>query len=550
METLAFVKIPELYTAVARKVPTASNRYTGQQEYCEKLYHCLKCGADFSIHHRYRVGAYYYGVDDDYIRCPICGHAHKNYDRKQDIVISADSFAPVSVCIKAIELKNEVLLKVSAEAWWLQDKLDKKTIIYEEFRFDIKNRKTTFKRWLGKRRINEQVHEIGKPFSSTIYNSVLVHLQRYNGAKKFKTEILQILKVLRDTIRAKWKKIHGYKLKGGYVSYGQQNGYMCFPLLNLAYRLVCPDSKDLPAWLNGSGSERTTESNRRYFENELSGQGIFNDLDALRKAGNCLDPIIKYYNLPNTTVVRRLLNEDIFQVASLAKIYTVIPDMNHALAILYKLQEIANNMNTSLHQLVDNLLPISNGRTGSEIRNFIQYFRKYGFYHLRDTSYMFTTVSKEVQEKALRVKMKDLHDWLVNEKKKIEEAGYSLEVPEHVVKRLQMQMDMVKFYLPNHSNELKRGSDIFHNCVRTYSRQVLKKQCQIVYMTDDDGRLMACLEIRENRLVQAKLKYNKPVSNDSAVNGAVVDWCKKTGLKIDTYDVREMRYPMALEVSA
>ena len=53
--------------------------------------------------------------------------------------------------------------------------------------------------------------------------------------------------------------------------------------------------------------------------------------------------------------------------------------------------------------------------------------------------------------------------------------------------------------------------------------------------------------VRDDRLVQAKLKFNRPVHEDSAVNGAVVDWCNRVGLKISTYDVRKMRYPAVLE---
>lgn len=555
MKILACVEIPELYTAVSHVLEKKRNRYVEDREYCETLYHCLKCGTDFHIHHRFKPGCYYYGVDDDYVRCPVCGHAHQNHNLKQDIVVCDDTWSPVNAYIKVVELKNEVLLKVSSEVWNVKEDLDLQTILYEEFRFNVKKRKTTFRRWLGKGHSNEQEFELGKPFSSTIYNSVLAHVHRYNGAKQYKQELMNVLKILRDTVRTKWKKLHGYKLKGGYVSHGQQNGYMCFPLLNLAYRLVCPDSNDLPVWLNGSATERARESDRRYYKSELVTGGVFNDLDALRKADNYLDPIIEYYNLPNTQTIRRLLTDDVFLAATLGRIYEVIPNQNHALAVYSDLQELASDWEggyayTTMRELTDNVLAVSQGRSGSEIRGFIRYVRKKGSGHLKDITYMFSTVPKEVQEKALKVKMKDLHDWLVNEKKKIEEAGYSLEVPEHVVKRLQMQMDMVKFYLPNHSNELKHGSDVFHNCVRTYSRRVLEKQCQIVYMTDDNGKLTACLEIRGNELVQAKLKYNRPVSGDSAVNGAVVDWCRKVGLRIKTYDVREMRYPMALEVSA
>ena len=95
----------------------------------------------------------------------------------------------------------------------------------------------------------------------------------------------------------------------------------------------------------------------------------------------------------------------------------------------------------------------------------------------------------------------------------------------------------MKFYLPEHSSELMKGGKIMHNCVGTYGRRMANGECIIVYMTDDNGKLTACLEVRDNSLVQAKLKYNKPVSLDPVINDAIIDWCKKAELKVDTADV-------------
>ena len=136
------------------------------------------------------------------------------------------------------------------------------------------------------------------------------------------------------------------------------------------------------------------------------------------------------------------------------------------------------------------------------------------------------------------------HDWLVDKMREIEEKGFALHVPEAIQRRLQMQLDngYLRFFVPQHSHDLDNASRIFHNCVRTYSNRVANGECQIVLMTDDKGLLKACLEIRGNALVQAKLKFNKPVSADAAVNSAIRDWCRDTGLTIRTQDVRQIHY--------
>ena len=66
-------------------------------------------------------------------------------------------------------------------------------------------------------------------------------------------------------------------------------------------------------------------------------------------------------------------------------------------------------------------------------------------------------------------------------------------------------------------------------------------------MTDDNGLMRACLEVRDNALVQAKLKFNKPVSEDAAINSAIRDWCRMTGLAIKTADVRQIQYLVPIE---
>lgn len=168
---------------------------------------------------------------------------------------------------------------------------------------------------------------------------------------------------------------------------------------------------------------------------------------------------------------------------------------------------------------------------------------------LHDTLHMLRKLSAAELQKARRVRTRELHDWLVDKMVEIRERGFDLPCPESVKRRLQMQLDSgsLKTFLPKHSHELDRVSAEFHNCVKTYSRRVLAKECNIVLMTDDKGKLLACLEVRDGALVQAKLRYNRRVALDGAVNGAVYDWCQRAGLEVKTRDVREPRWPVLIE---
>lgn len=556
MQILAYAGIPQIYSAISIPIETPRERYTGYDGSQARLYHCLKCGSDFSIYHRRKS---FQGYDDSsYFKCPSCGNIHESCARKYQVYPSdKDELVPAQIYLRVKELKEAVALEVSAKVWSLREDHDLCTAKYEEFRFDIKKRKTTFKSWESGNS-KKQLQEIGDPFADIIYTSLLWHLRGDNLARESKKKIQQIMQVLRDAIRAKWKKIHGYKMKGGYVSCGQQNGYMCFPLLNLAYRLACPDAKDLPSWLNGSSADRAAESSWRCFFMTSKGEKMFADLDAFRRTQNYLTAVSDYYKLPNTPAIRKVLAEDVFGAAALAEIHRIVPDQNHLIAIYKDIKALpvtdsegfwSQGYQMTIRFLILAIQMICAGRTGTEIQNYVRLIQKQGAYYVRDTMRMLESMPNSVITASHKVKLKHLHDWLVTESKKVQEAGYELNVPEHVVKRLQMQMDLVKFYLPNHSKELAHGGELFHNCVHTYSNSVRKGDCQIVFMTDDKGKLAACLEVRNNKLVQAKLKFNKPVLQNSAANGAIVDWCRKTGLEIATSDVRQMRYPILLEAA-
>jgi hypothetical protein len=106
-----------------------------------------------------------------------------------------------------------------------------------------------------------------------------------------------------------------------------------------------------------------------------------------------------------------------------------------------------------------------------------------------------------------------------------------------------MQKDLVKFFLPETSLELKNAGADLHNCVYSYAGRMVSGKLQIVLVADDKGRLAACLEIQNDILVQAKLRYNRPVRENSAINAEVVEWAERTGLKIGTSDVRKKYLP-------
>ena len=76
--------------------------------------------------------------------------------------------------------------------------------------------------------------------------------------------------------------------------------------------------------------------------------------------------------------------------------------------------------------------------------------------------------------------------------------------------------DKVKGYhivLPKDTNELRRYGKIFHNCVASYVSSVLEKLTIILVLRKGE-KYIACLEVKQNRLVQAKGPCNQGLARD------------------------------------
>ena len=556
MEILKHIYIKKFYSAV-KFSEGVQNMSRDMSSYSNPvLYHCNACGTDFMVEHKPRPD--YFGLNewgDAVVTCPACRAMHNNFRRKQEI---GDLLpAPTSMRLTVTELKDAVLLSVKADTLTMTKERTLKQTAYEEFRFNVKTRVATWTRKDAERKVAERM-EFGNPFDFTLYeHSLLRHLRSDNFSRDSRTEIISVLKLLRDTLRRKWKEARHYDLGALYVSCGQTHGRALFQLMNLAFRMTFPDVKNLPPWLN----QMETGVRSAKYRHGLHRDELWNDLAAIRKEESGVQGLINALGRPidlDTPLVRKLLREDIFQIDVILDLLMLTGNLDRMHEALGLVRQVAartaykwSSACVGLRDVLKHLATICERRDGAEV---VAYLRRLAsaknydaYYALSDTARLMEAVPEGIRAGARKVKLKRLHDWLCQEYEKYKERDYDLEVPDAVVRRLAMQMDQVKFFLPTRNAQLQAGSKAFHNCVRTYAERVHQGVCQIVYMTDDRGKLTACLEVRDDRLVQAKLKFNKPVYEDSAVNGAVVDWCNKVGLQISTYDVRKMRYPAVLE---
>lgn len=575
MKTLMNLPIPALYRAYARmtysgRCGTYKNGRPANESGVDDRYYCLSCGANFKVEHR--PVPMTYGYDDTDVICLVCGRLHSRRPPVSDIAILDPSdngdAAPVSLYLSLTEARDAVTLRVWSMA--LQMDRDRETRIYpqtELFRFDIRHRQTTYTlRCTHNRSRERQVELGGLDDMGILSHSMLCHVRSGNLAfsqgrysdnpemlflgKQRRKNVYILLKKLRDAVQRKWKQFYGYPLSSTFVSYGSRWGMLVFPILNIAWRIQYPDAPNLPKQLNEHPYTAEYYFKSRMFTKDL--------IQTYRENGgsrtmSSAQTVIRALGLPDYPFVRRILTRDLLAGPELQQVFRITRTPDYARRLL-----LALGWADGPHGL-----EITNHRARKEdydlIRTTLQAWpvrailtvleKPGGLQQLADTWRMWNRIGEEGRREGRVIPLGRLHDWLVDRIQEIREAGFSLSIPDAVRRRLQMQLDngYLRFFVPGHSHELDHASGVFHNCVRTYSEDVRDGKCYIVLMTDHTGLMQACLEVRDGGLVQARLKYNKPVSCDGAVNGAVRDWCREAGLYIRTPDVRQVRYPVPIE---
>ncbi len=546
MEKLDEIWMPRIYEAVSAPVrmPESKSVVT-----LPIMYSCNCCGTEFILTYKWH-GYMSGGWQDKEAICPGCGKRLSNYGRVKSFYRGMMEYSnsseamPVNLGLKLYKIRNGYKLAVTTDTktlrcWGLQTEKKRYT---ETVTFDVKNRRTVWR----KRDFSKV--ELGNMFNRDFYERSLIKFINRNVVKdpERSKHIRDIFRQLREGIRKDFKRFHGYDIGSLWISIGTEvDGWGVVPVSYLATRLLMPDlnintsifqmdTANLRTFLNKKG---LSEEHYLYLDNP-NDEYLFRDLDIFRKTKDSVSAVIEALHIPDKTAYRRAITENGPVGTRALKVFSDVfpPDLavdlweNH-----YRLWDFGYQCSSLglleqyLNKWVQEYDLKDIYRTLSGVRSFS---------YLMDIDNMKEKLTKENQVLFKQVKLQAAHDWLVQKLMEQREADFELEVPEHVKKRLEMQSGQVKFYMPETHWKLRDIGAEFHNCVGSYAQRVLKGQCCIVIMTDDDGKMMACLEVKDDRLVQAKLKFNRPVYVDMGVNTAICEWCKKTKLKINTKDVK------------
>ena len=512
---IAQVTIPQMFASYA----ATSEDYTPD----ELIFRCMHCRHDF------KIPAPRGGMSTPvFINCPHCKmlicYGISNED---NIWARYDKVAPVTMHLYLYEFKDFVKLLVCGKglspaprgsvSYW------REVSYKEEFRFDTQRRKTTWKQSIGESHLQRELCD-PKVLIELGQSSMIRYLYTHFSIVKHKSEVLNLLRLLRETVQTKLERRVGHKVSSFFCPAGSSAGWLLLPIGNIAYRMVFKDASNLPANLR--------KLNTVVGGNNVAQLGRFpeyTELEVIRRAKDTVTGMIAAAGLPDTRSVRRALTKDTFCLQRLVFLHQLFERSDLAMQA-FPLFGNYEGGEQRVYPLNDTLLQLKEFYTGAEILRFL---RRSSEHTVRDSLRMLRFLGNTSYAELRRrpPKIRKLHDTLVALHHKERYPDYSFDNETAPIRRrLAMQYDRIQFFLPDCSRVLYDAGKTLHNCVGSYAQKVRKGETHIVLMSDDRGKLVACIEVTDGAIKQAKLDCNQPVSKRPEVNAEIIAWADQVGI--------------------
>jgi hypothetical protein len=500
----------------------------------ENEYFCHNCGQQFTVYWNLRASRFNSWIPrGSFTLCPYCGRRH---DEKV-LAVVIDEPAPFAIAVKLYEFKQKLILTVdySAQAFGEQKFEINAEQGKETFTFDFAARSAYFQKTVQSYYRNETPYE--KTACATITEltmgeiariSVLRHINGHSFLYEDKN-VSAFLKEFYKIMKTKLQTMHGQQIKNLYINTrGLSDGLFLRALFNYAGKMPCPEKT----------VDRTGKIECRHKLQWINTFGwtaaVKKEFAARQHIGiDAVTATVTATGLPDKKTIRQIIAGG-GNIVLLCKALTIFSNLDYALRFYRALEAQPY---------------------GGHINRFIKYARKmYGDREIvsfletggvgltKDILRLYCKLDKNYRRRLFRekVKISKLHNWLVDTYNAQRDKGLQnvpLAVPEHIARRLTMQLDTIKFYLPETSKALLRAGRELRNCVASYTDRINQREATIVFMSNDKGKLIACINVSNETIVEAKLFDNKPLCTNYAVNEAVLLWSKKAGLTVGTRDI-------------
>jgi len=160
---------------------------------------------------------------------------------------------------------------------------------------------------------------------------------------------------------------------------------------------------------------------------------------------------------------------------------------------------------------------------------------------LRDTDMMVRALKEAMPDYVVpTVQLAQLHDRVMYDfrlmQRGLNNQVLSKDLPIHGIGDVCLPGTVMDIVSAKTIRDLVEGGDKMSICVGSYFRDVLRRNKEI-YFVLENGERVACLEVKQGNLVQAKMKRNKMVCNDAPMLELVTWWANVNGIELNTTDM-------------
>lgn len=357
----------------------------------------------------------------------------------------------------------------------------------------------------------------------------LRYLASDSYADKHLVELRKLFKAFRQAVERKLIRKLGYDVPSMYVGTSLHSrigahGYGVFynALSNLAWRLAAPTAPNC-------------DRRAAYDCNLYRGADVLATyrevLQYTRIGMHYTAAVCKAFELPDKPVVRKVLRETpLFNDVYVAQAAQLTTDVNHIPTLTAALRRFTGGLRPE--QLT--FFKIIAHKRG--VRSLIAWLQRDAveIIDAADT-YRKLTPRYRLQLWTGTWKMRDLHDTLVQLYDYQQYPNLQIDTTKSAL--LQGVVGGYSFYTPSETHQLNVIGKALHNCVKTYADKAVAQECVIIGVRQG-SKIIACIELQNNKVVQAKREYNRPVYGDVRLCAAVLNWAQQHNLRVKTDDLR------------
>ena len=551
MRVLFNLQVQQLYDLVRRKQVSP---FTPASHYH------VPCGHSFA--NLWPMESNGFGIvpcrESDEFYCPSCGERIHAKGFTAEVGYSAT--VPLSLDLSIIDRGDKLDVQFEYDTVYADGDTGMiykgyKSHVIDVVRFDFKQRKTFI---ILKKRSRSDVVEESTVSPAGLRNGPLslVWFVATPDCRlhNHQDELKRFAKMLKGVFFKKLSKVVGYKVKSIRQGIQVTNKYGALDNLlhNLVWKLQAPDA---PA-INDSLKRDYDDFYNRKFPNETLGMG--NVLELTTKGDSFVKALIKAHNLPDARWVRRLLHDRPFFYAKIIKVMsTLFKNKDYQKAMVDVIKD--NSDNTSYIQswplwrddrdlfIIRKFVNILSHQYGE--RQAFLFIRNAPSYHdIRDTASMYFELSRSRRKEVWgsRIQVRSLHD-TITRMQKFDKVEDEIVQQRKTHMALADMVDGYRFMAIGSTHGIVDMGIQLNNCVSSYIKKVKAETCAIVgvYKCNEP---VACIEVNPVNdaddfveIHQAKLKNNRGVYEDHAINGAVSQWVTSHGLSVPAY-VRDIQF--------